>query len=226
MILTSFLLPTGRPQYVDCIKSWWNDFDEFLIGLDKGSDLEVLLPPEFRGRCRFFYYESEPGNVVKIWNELAKEAKGNILAMIADDCFNQTPNWKEIVKENFPDFETTPMAVYGDDGGQGEKLATFFFMSRELYAKLGYFFHPSFKSWYCDTFLMKLTSALGLLKFLPDFKYEHRHPSNGKAANDALYRISRQNRKQGEALYNDQELFDSEINRLKEILFDTNPQSE
>lgn len=74
-------------------------------------------------------------------------------------------------------------------------------MNRLAYKRLGYFWHPGYKSMFCDTHLYERSKRLGFLKFAPHISFEHQHVSVGKAQDDDTYRRSAANWNQGLALF-------------------------
>ena len=74
-------------------------------------------------------------------------------------------------------------------------------MTKQFYNKLGYFFHPDFKSMFCDEHLYWKTYNMGALKLAPHLKFEHCHVSVGKATDDETYRRSAANWEQGKAMF-------------------------
>ena len=74
-------------------------------------------------------------------------------------------------------------------------------MNRKLYDLLGYFWHPEYKSMFCDEHLYWITEKLGAMKMCPHLKFEHHHACNGKAPNDETYKASALNWDQGKRTF-------------------------
>jgi hypothetical protein len=140
-------------------------------------------------------------SVVDATNRAAEKATGDILLYLSDDfkCF---PNWGVAVEDEFAKY-SGPTLIKVDDCLQKfhVPVLTIPIMNRELYTKLGYFFHPDFKSMFCDEHLYWKTMQLGALKFAPHLKFEHCHVSVGKAPDDETYRRSARNWEQGKAMF-------------------------
>lgn len=78
--------------------------------------------------------------------------------------------------------------VYGDDGYQGENLATEWSMRTSIVKALdGKMVPAPVEHLYCDNAIMELGREAGILRYLPDVKIEHMHPVAGKAEGDAQY---------------------------------------
>lgn len=140
-------------------------------------------------------------SVVDATNHAAKTSNSSILVYLSDDfkCF---PNWGEILLNEFEKY-SGPTLIKVDDCLQRFDTAvlTIPIMNRACYNALGYFFHPGYKSMFCDEHLYWRTRKLGFLQYAPHLKFEHCHVSVGKAQNDETYRRSAANWDQGKALF-------------------------
>lgn len=140
-------------------------------------------------------------SVVEATNVAARETSGDILIYLSDD-FKCPENWGQLVIEEFKKY-SGPTLIKVDDCLQNfhTKVLTIPMMNRDLYEKLGYFWHPGYKSMFCDEHLYWRSEKLGALKLAPHLKFPHEHPSNGKAPNDETYKRSAANWDQGKALF-------------------------
>jgi len=140
-------------------------------------------------------------SVVEATNHAAKIAKGDILLYLSDDfkCFD---NWGLAVQKEF-EGENRPLLIKVDDCLQkfDVPVLTIPIMNRSLYERLGYFWHPGYKSMFCDEDLYWTARKLGALKNCEHLKFEHQHCSVGKAENDETYRRSAANWDQGKAMF-------------------------
>lgn len=140
-------------------------------------------------------------SVVEATNRAAKETTGDILIYLSDDfkCF---PNWGPAVIKEFEGV-TEPQLIKVDDMLQPfhVPVLTIPIMNRALYERLGYFWHPEYKSMFVDEDLYWTAKKLGALKMCPHLKFEHQHVSVGKAQDDETYRNSAKNWDQGKALF-------------------------
>lgn len=143
----------------------------------------------------------ENSSVVEATNEAAKYATGDILIYLSDD-FKCPDMWADLVIAEFKKY-SGPTLIKVDDCLQhfNTKVLTIPMMNRELYDKLGYFWHPGYKSMFCDEHLYWRSEKLGALKFAPHLKFPHEHVSNGKAPDDDTYRRSAANWNQGKELF-------------------------
>lgn len=145
--------------------------------------------------------EGDNTSVVEATNRAAKKSSGDILVYLSDD-FDCPENWGELILKEFEGV-TDPMLIKVDDCLQPlhVPVLTIPIMNRALYDKLGYFWHPGYKSMFVDEDLYWTAKKLGALKLCPHLKFEHQHVSVGKAPDDETYRRSAANWDQGKALF-------------------------
>ena len=139
--------------------------------------------------------------VVEATNVAAKEAIGDILIYLSDD-FDCFPDWGKVIEKEVKDFSPLWLLKV-DDCLQGFEVPvlTIPIMSKGLYQRLGYFWHPEYRSMFCDEHLFWVCRKLGVLRNAPHIKFEHKHASVGKAPNDETYIRSSKNWDQGKALF-------------------------
>jgi glycosyltransferase involved in cell wall biosynthesis len=140
-------------------------------------------------------------SVVEATNKAAKEAKGDILLYLSDD-FDCFPEWDLAIEKAVKDFP--PMWLLKvDDCLQRFDVAvlTIPIMSRPLYERLGYFWHPEYKSMFCDEHLYWVCHRMGVIRNAEHLKFKHNHVSVGLAQDDETYRRSAANWDQGKALF-------------------------
>lgn len=140
-------------------------------------------------------------SVVHATNMGALKAHGDILIYLSDD-FDCPKNWALSVIDEFAQYKG-PTLIKVDDCLQNfsTPVLTIPMMNRELYDKLGYFWHPGYRSMFCDEHLYWRSRKLGALQYAPHLKFEHQHVSVGKAQDDETYRRSAANWNQGKALF-------------------------
>jgi hypothetical protein len=129
------------------------------------------------------------------------KAIGDILIYLSDD-FDCPENWGPLVLKEFEGVEG-PCLIKVDDCLQPfhVPVLTIPIMNRALYERLGYFWHPEYKSMFVDCHLHEVVKKNGWLKLAPHLKFPHNHVSVGKAQDDETYRRSAANWEQGKALF-------------------------
>jgi hypothetical protein len=140
-------------------------------------------------------------SVVEATNVAAKRSTEGILIYLSDD-FDCPDRWDELILKEFEGV-TEPMLLKVDDCLQGfdVRVLTIPIMNRALYEKLGYFWHPDYKSMFVDEDLWWTCRNNGWLKKAPHLKFPHNHHSLGKCQNDETYRRSEANWDQGKATF-------------------------
>lgn len=136
-------------------------------------------------------------SVVEATNSAAYHSKGDVLVYLSDD-FGCPDGWDTAILKEFEGV-TEPMMLKVDDCLQDFKVGvcTIPIMNRTLYEKLGYFWHPDYKSMHVDVDLFETCKKLNVIKYAPHLKFPHNHYSNGKAAHDETYKRSEGNWDQG-----------------------------
>lgn len=206
--MISILHPSrSRPEKAYSTARKWLDNAgcdvEYILSLDvsdTNSQTEYLRL--FTGLNRKANIQINPNtSVVEATNHAAKASSGNILLYLSDD-FDCFPNWGPVVLKEFAN-ENRPLLVKVDDCLQkfDVPVLTIPIMNRALYEKLGYFWHPGYKSMFVDEDLYWTSKKLGALKNAEHIKFEHQHVSVGKAQDDETYRNSAKNWDSGKAFY-------------------------
>lgn len=174
------------------------DYVRLVVSVDK-DDPELQKYKSRYGLSQLVIHENK--SVVEATNNAAHYLDADILIYLSDD-FKCPDNWAELILKEFEGV-TEPRLIKVDDCLQPfhVKVLTIPIMNRALYEKLGYFWHPDFKSMFCDEHLYWKAEKLGALKFCPHLKFPHEHVSIGKAENDETYRRSAANWEQGKAMF-------------------------
>lgn len=141
-------------------------------------------------------------SVVDATNKAASEAAGNDILIYLSDDFKCPDNWGQLVLKEFEGV-TDPMLIKVDDCLQefNVPVLTIPIMNRALYERLGYFWHPEYKSMFVDEDLYWTAKKLNAMKECPHLKFPHEHPANGKAPNDDTYKRSAANWDHGKELF-------------------------
>lgn len=209
----SLLHPSrGRPEKaLDTIQEWslksgLPEF-EYIISVDR-SDGKLNDYKNYFATSTLIIKDN--ASVVQATNEAAKVATGDILIYLSDD-FKCPDNWGELVLKEFEN-ENRPLVLKVDDCLQSFKTAivTIPIMNRVLYQKLGYFWHPAYKSMFVDEDLYWTAMSIGALKMCPHLKFPHHHYSNPddsiRADRDETYKRSEANWDQGKEVFRQRKL--------------------
>lgn len=189
----------GRPtQARDTMRKWLDN---------AGCDVEYILSLDDSDRSLHEYLKTttttinDNSCVVEATNHAAKLSTGDVLIYLSDDfeCF---PDWGRAVLKEFEGCNE-PRLVKVNDGYQpfDIKVLTIPIMNRALYERLGYFWHPAYRSMFVDEDLHHTVAKLGALHLAPHLLFEHLHPAAGKAPSDETYKRSANNWHQGKAVF-------------------------
>ena len=174
---------------------------EYILSLDNDDHSKYKLPDCMNALWYSAILRSNNSSVVEATNHAAKKSTGDILIYLSDD-FKCPDNWGNLILKEFEGV-TEPMLLKVDDCLQrfDVPVLTIPIMNRALYERLGYFWHPEYKSMFVDEDLYWTARKLGALKFAPHLKFPHEHVSVGKAQDDDTYRNSAKNWDQGKAVF-------------------------
>jgi hypothetical protein len=115
------------------------------------------------------------------WNTASALSTGDILVVIADDL--EPPIGWDDELQKLPD-GNLPWACYVPDTVREDGLMCHPVLSRELYIRRGYVFHPSYYGVFCDNdFTVRTMLECSVLQ-VKGLKWFHDHPINGSRAED------------------------------------------
>lgn len=176
----------------------------------KGADVETIVAvdfsdptyPEYEKLYGASCYVGQHDNVVAATNAAAYRSTGDILIYLSDD-FKCPDNWAELVIKEFEGCNE-PRLIKVDDKLQPlhARVLTIPIMNRSLYNRLGYFWHPAYKSMWVDCDLYETCYKNGFLKNVPHLTFTHDHHSVGRTENDDTYKRSETNWNQGLEVFN------------------------
>lgn len=108
----------------------------------------------------------------------------NIIGFVGDDNRFKKYGWEYDLLASYGGI------MYGNDGVQGEKLCTTWFVNTDIIKALGWFALPECNHFFTDNAWMEIGRATGELTYLPNFDIEHLHYSFGKSQKDETYERS------------------------------------
>lgn len=184
---------------------------EHILGIDSDDPQAQQYRLLFDNDPQTMLVAADTRTVVEATNNIAGYADGSILVYLSDD-FACPRNWDQLiinsVKRLVPGIqvmvsEMPPWLLKVNDMLQpiGKDVLTIPIMSTTLYHKLGYFWHPEYRSMFVDQDLFYTVKNMGHLYADESLKFEHMHCSAGKSKNDETYQRSSANWDQGQKLY-------------------------
>src|SRR5688572_19380322 len=116
---------------------------EYILSCDS-NDPELINYDPLKGAQNMSRIVNDNNSVVEATNHAAKKSNGDILLYLSDD-FKCPDNWGQLIIDQFQGV-TEPMLLKVDDCLQnfGARVLTIPIMNRQLYERLGYFFHPEY----------------------------------------------------------------------------------
>jgi hypothetical protein len=141
----------------------------------------------------------------QMWNVCFEQATADVLMQCGDDIRFRTRGWDTKVLSQFLRYPDRILLVHGQDGIQGDRIATHGFLHRRWTSVVGYFVPPIFASDYNDMWLTEVADAIQRRIYLPDVYTEHMHPVAGKGPLDRTHqeRLERHNTENCDQLWRD-----------------------
>ena len=199
----SILHASARPE------GWRAAYDAWMATASNPSEIEYILSvPAGYGPNP----ETLPTNIkvvqtpfgagtVAAWNEAARVSTGRVLVVVADDLFPCVA-WDGAVSDALfcvDGFCGTPCVLHVDCQDPWPHLITHPILTRAYYEMPGRGGHPNGELFNPEYLSVGADDDFGLVAWrdrvvieAPQIKFEHRHPTNGKAPMDAVYQFSNQ----------------------------------
>jgi len=140
------------------------------------------------------------GYVVGATNAAAQYATGNILIYLSDD-FDCPQHWDRLIVERLKGLKMAGLEV-SDAYQTNRNLLTIPIITRDLYDKWGFFWHPDFKSMFCDNFMFEQIKREGIIVEAMDLVFEHKHHSRGLMVKDETNSRSEAEYNNGRLIFN------------------------
>ena len=137
-----------------------------------------------------YFYGNHKNKIAACNADIDLEKKWDILVLVSDDMI-PTKNFDKIIIESMTKyFPNTDGALHFNDGFCGkDKTITFSVIGRKLYEKLGYVYHPDYKSFYCDNEFTDVVRKLNRVHYDDRVIVKHEW-SGGGGSKDELYRMN------------------------------------
>jgi len=176
-----------NPKFIGVAMSCDSDDDSMTRTLVKDEFDRILGEFEWHQ----IYYGDSKTKIEACNADMEKiEYLWDIVVLVSDDMVPLLKGYDDVIRSymmaSFPD---TDGILWFNDGHQEDKLNTLSVMGRAMYQSFGYIYHPSYKSFYCDTEFTDL--CRGRLKskcvYVPTCIVRHEHPGHGYGGFDSLY---------------------------------------
>ena len=210
--MISFSCPSrGRPEFarrlIDTAEKNAKHDVEILFYLNnddpKLGEYKDLIPEK--------YYTIGPNqSTCYSWNQLADRAKNDIVMLMGDDVDVQTPDWDQLIVDQFDKYNDKILMVVPSDGrhkgtkGLTKRVtlwpdknlpAAHFAVHKNWIKTLGYLAPPFFWHWHVDTYTQKIARTINRCLYLPTviFKAKKMFDDTGKQVRHNLNINNRDN---------------------------------
>lgn len=189
--LRRYIQLANHPEQIGVAISCDTDDSSMTRNLVQEELLRLLKPCEWK---RIFF--SENRSKIQACNANMQEIDypWDIVVLVSDDMLPTVKGYDDAIRNymiaRFPDRDGI---LWFNDGFQGDKLNTLCIYGRRMYESFGYIYHPSYKSFFCDTELTDLckTTLKDKTHYIPYPIIRHEHPGTGYAQNmDTLYQTN------------------------------------
>ena len=183
---------------------------EFIISLDEDDKTmnNLKMKAFMNNQPGLLYYYGNHKSKIDAINANMEGLDFDILFLISDDMIPIVPGFDIIIAEemekHFPDVDGALHFPDGYNNKDENSAITLSIMGKKLYDRIGYIYHPDYKSFFCDNEFRDVVYKMGKAIFIP--KVIVRHDWRGVHHNrpDEVYL---QNSKMGgrgidEAIYN------------------------
>jgi len=143
------------------------------------NEIEILLYLNADDPTLTEYLDSIPNKFIEVgpdrspgytWNLLAEEAKYEILFLIGDDVWFETPGWDKLVIAEFDKIPDKIACIYPMTPGlDAEEHNPHFCLHKNWIRVLGYFVPPHFWHWYVDTWTRVIAQKLNRSIIMENF---------------------------------------------------------
>ena len=171
---------------------------EYILSIDDDDETINEYMALFDASTKIVVGESN--FVVAATNRAAERATGDCMIYMSDD-FGCPDKWDESICQIVKDKEMYVLDV-DDCFTENKPFLPMPIISKTFYDKNGYFFHPDFKSMFCDNFMYFQAQQAGCLIPAKHLKFEHRHYLLGKNKQDDTYHRSNQQYENGRVIFN------------------------
>ena len=196
----------GRPQKA------LETYNHWISKSSKEIPIEHVLSLDSSDKCVKEYQQNFPKSkiiisdntcVVEATNAGAVYSEGDILIYLSDD-FKCPAHWDKLIEAETSPHNHRPWLLKVNDCLQQYQtpVLTIPIVNRKLYERLGYFWHPSYKSMFVDEDLYWVCHNNGWTIHAQHLKFPHEHWCNGKAEKDETYTKSESNWNQGQETFN------------------------
>jgi len=140
------------------------------------------------------FYSNNSSKIEAVNADIDKiEWEWDIIVLVSDDMIPRVKGYDDIIRSRMP--SNTDGIVWVNDGTQEHVLNTISILGRTMYNSIGYIYHSSYKSLFCDTEFTDLCTGplASKCSYVEDVLIRHEHPGTGFPERmDELYNRNQQ----------------------------------
>ncbi len=209
-----FKYPTfGRPEWFkQTLEKYRNMLSgehqyKFLITLDEDdgtmNNIEMRKYIHSLGLDIMCYYGNHKTKI-DACNANLEEQNFDILFLISDDMIPIVPGFDIIIAEemekHFPNMDGALHFPDGYNNTNKDSAITLTIMGKKLYDRIGYIYHPDYKSFYCDNEFKDVVYKMNKAVFIPKVIVKHEWKGSIKQRDD-VYRMNTRLGKDDKQIY-------------------------
>jgi len=175
----------GRPDwFMETLEIYYsmlsqNHSYEFIVSLNKddktmnNSQMKTFM----NDQPGLLYYYGNHATKIEAINADMEGLDFDILFLISDDMIPIVPGFDvaiaEEMKNHFPDMDGALHFPDGYNNKDEDSAITLSIMGKKLYDRLGYIYHPDYKSFFCDNEFKDVVYKMGKAVFIPKVIVRH-----------------------------------------------------
>lgn len=194
----------GRAR--EAIIHWLDNFSgenllEYILSIDSDDEQRQC----YIDLCMEFNIQLIINNnrsLVDAANNGCEIATGDCFVLVSDD-FGCPLNWDKLLAQRIGNKQMYGVLINDGITGINTPIMSLPIISKTLYQRIGYIYHPEFFSLWADNALLDVVNLLNCKIDATDLIFEHHHYSVGKSKKDHTYarENSSQAHKMGQATY-------------------------
>ena len=159
---------------------------EYIVSIDADDSQQKEYKNRFSEFAQVIMNDNR--SLVDAVNRAAELATGDLLIVVSDD-FECPMKWDNELSDFIAVKELSgEYALHvNDDYSYPKKLLTIPIMSRELFKRLGYIYHPTYFSMFADNDIFEACELMGVLHDCGHLTFRHNHYTVQRSPNDMTY---------------------------------------
>lgn len=161
------------------------DTIEYILSLDT-DDYFVSCYQQWAEEYGITVIVNNNRSLVDACNNGGQISTGDCIIVLSDD-FETPQNWNTLLKDRIGNKDFYGILINDGISAQTLSIMSLPIVSRKLYERLGYLYHPDFFSLFADNALLDVCIKLDCLIDARDLVFQHHHYTVGLSQKDATY---------------------------------------